>query len=143
MVGAGRLCPGSIQRAIWPENGGAGVALGGSGGWGHVTGSAGEVLPHRVWLFMLLSRSLLEEECHMLQREVSDLQVSTALSLPPGSLLSRDHARVSVDLHACQGCVSPTPVSRVSEAMVSSFRLTHLPAPGLWPPLSSAQPPSC
>ncbi|XP_015845789.2 coiled-coil domain-containing protein 24 isoform X4 [Peromyscus maniculatus bairdii] len=30
----------------------------------------------RVWLFMLLSRSLLEEECHMLQREVSDLQHS-------------------------------------------------------------------
>lgn len=59
-------------------------------------GSAGYGLPHWLWLFMLLSRSLLDEECHMLQKEISDLQVSTALGLPPGSLFSRDHVCVSV-----------------------------------------------
>lgn len=49
---------------------------------GPYDGCSWEVLPHWFWLFTLLSRSLLEKECHMLQKEISDLQVSTALSLP-------------------------------------------------------------
>lgn len=57
---------------------------------------------HWFWLFTLLSRSLLEEECHMLQKEISDLQVSTALSLPQ-VLFSRDHTCVFADLCVCQG----------------------------------------
>lgn len=63
-------------------------------------GSAGLVLPHWFWLFMLLSRRLLEEECHMLQRQVSELQVSTALSLPPRFSALQDHTCVSVYLCA-------------------------------------------
>lgn len=90
---------------------------------------------HWFWLFMLLSRSLLEEECHLLQKEISDLQVSAALSLPQVLCLAGITPvclRTYVYVKVCES----TPVSHVSEARGSSFRLAHWTAWGLLPPLS-------
>lgn len=44
----------------------------------------------------------------MLQREVSDLQVSAVLGLPPGSLLSRGPAYGPGYIWVCQGYESYT-----------------------------------
>lgn len=82
----------------------------------------------------------------MLKKEISDLQVSTALSLPQLLCLA-GITPVCLWTMCMSRCVSPTPVSRVSEAMGNSFRLTHWTARDLLPPLSlkglHVQLPSC